>query len=287
MLRAWILVGMMFQFAMNMAQYSMGQSSLTPDATVVTKSPSIDERLLFFPSKYPSGDWQPKNLIFQDVFFTAEDQTKLHGWYCPVENPRAIILIAHGNAGHIASRIDWLRYLQTHAKVSVLMFDYRGYGRSEGVPTVEGAMQDATAARAKLGELAKIKDEEMLLMGESLGGAIVIQLAAQSPPKGLVLQSTFSSLREVAEVHYPQLAWLVPRNKLESLVQISQYHGPLLQSHGTRDRTIPFALADKLFQAANEPKRFVKIEGADHNNWLTDGYLAEFIAFVERMKPDR
>ncbi len=222
----------MFQFAMNMAQYSMGQSSLTPDATVVTKSPSIDERLLFFPSKYPSGDWQPKNLIFQDVFFTAEDQTKLHGWYCPVENPRAIILIAHGNAGHIASRIDWLRYLQTHAKVSVLMFDYRGYGRSEGGTDGRRCHARCNGCSRELGELARIKDEEMLLMGESLGGAIVIQLAAQSPPKGLVLQSTFSSLREVAEVHYPQLAWLVPRNKLESLVQISQYHGPYYKAMG-------------------------------------------------------
>ena len=177
-----------------------GQETIDADSATKAKAPSIDELLLFFPSKFPSGDWNPKDLQFQDVYFAAEDETKLHGWYCPVTNPRAVILLAHGNAGHVASRARWLRYLQTRTKVSVFIFDYRGYGRSEGTPTVERAIKDATAARAKLCELAAIKDSEMLLMGESLGGAIVVQLAANSSPRGLILQSTFSSLRDLADV---------------------------------------------------------------------------------------
>ena len=155
-----------------------GQDTESARASNV-KARSIDELLLFFPSKFPNGDWNPKDLLFQDVFFTAEDKTKLHGWYCPANDPRAVMLVAHGNAGHVASRAAWLRYLQTRVKVSVFMFDYRGYGRSEGTPTVEGAIQDARAARAKLCELSASKDSEMLLMGESLGGAIVVQLAAE------------------------------------------------------------------------------------------------------------
>lgn len=262
-----------------------GHESTESDATTEAKPPSIDELLLFFPSKFPNGDWNPKDLQFQDVFFAAEDETKLHGWYCPANNPRAVVLIAHGNAGHVASRVQWLRYLQTRAKVSVFMFDYRGYGRSEGTPTVEGAIQDATAARAKLCELAGIRKSEMLLMGESLGGAIVVQLAAKSPPQGLILQSTFSSLRDVADVHYPKLSWLVPRNKLDSTGQIIRYRGPLLQSHGNRDRTIPFSSGVKLFRAANEPKQFVTIENADHNNWLTNVYLKELNDFITRVLP--
>jgi len=243
-----------------------GQESTEQVPATVATGPSIDELLLFFPSKYPKGDWAPKDLQFQDVYFAAEDETKLHGWYCPADQPRAVVLIAHGNAGHIASRAPWLRYLQTKANVSVFMFDYRGYGRSEGMPTVEGAIQDATAARAKLCELAAVKDSEMFLMGESLGGAIVVQLAAKSPPRGLILQSTFSSLRDVADIHYPKLSWLVPRNKLDSVAQIAAFRGPLLQSHGTTDRTIPFSSGEKLFGAANEPKEFVAIENAQHNN---------------------
>ncbi|MEQ1825848.1 MAG: alpha/beta hydrolase, partial [Pirellula sp.] len=157
-------------------------------------SQSLDELLLFFPSKFPAGDWNPKDLRFSDVFFSAEDETKLHGWYCPCDNPRAVLLLAHGNAGNIASRAPWLRHLQNKSRLSVFVFDYRGYGRSEGTATVEGALMDAKAARAKLRELATVKDSEMLLMGESLGGAIVIPLAVESAPSGLILQSTFSSL---------------------------------------------------------------------------------------------
>ena len=164
----------------------------------------------------------------------------------------------------------------------MFIFDYRGYGRSEGTPTVEGAIQDAIAARAKLRELASIKDSEMLLMGESLGGAIVVQLAAESPPRGLILQSTFSSLRDVAAIHYPNLSWLVPPTKLDSMSQIVRYRGPLLQSHGSADRTIPFSSGEKLFRLANEPKQFITIKDADHNNWLTDAYLKQLEDFLSR-----
>ncbi len=183
-------------------------------AKAETKAQSIDELLLFFPSKYPTGNWQPTDLKFQDVKLAAEDGTKLHGWYCPSDKPRAVVLIAHGNAGHVAGRASWLRYLQKSARVSVFMFDYRGYGRSEGTPTVEGVLMDARAARKQLGELASVKEKDIVLMGESLGGAVMVQLAAESAPRGLILQSTFSSLRDVADVHYPGLAWLVSKNRL-------------------------------------------------------------------------
>ena len=258
------------------------QESLT-EVQNVAMPQSIDELLLFFPVKYPTGDWQPKDLRFDDVYFTADDKTQLHGWYCPCDNPRAVILLAHGNAGHVASRAPWLRYLQSKAMVSTFIFDYRGYGRSEGTPTVEGALRAARAARAKLCEIASIKDSEILLMGESLGGAIVVQLASESAPRGLVLQSTFSSMRDVADVHFPKLSWLVPRNRLDSLSRIVKYQGPLLQSHGDRDQTIPFALGEKLFRAANEPKTMIVVANADHNNWLSDDYSQRLNEFFNRV----
>ena len=126
---------------------------------------SIDELLLFFPSKHPEGDWNPADLEFVDVSFTADDKTRLHGWYCPCEKPRATVLVAHGNAGNIAGRAEWLRLLQSRLRVSAFMFDYRGYGRSEGVPTVEGVLKDARAARKQLARLAKVKETDMILMG--------------------------------------------------------------------------------------------------------------------------
>lgn len=284
MIRRWTAALIVAGVAIIVAQRCYSQDAKPPEAATAAKPPSIDELLLFFPAKFPTGDWKPKDLQFQDVFFTASDDTKLHGWFCPCDKPRAVLLMAHGNAGHVASRAAWLRYLQSKPKASAFIFDYRGYGRSEGSPTVEGVLKDASAARAKLRELAHVKDTEMLLMGESLGGSIVIQLAAESAPRGLIVQSTFSSLRDVADVHYSNLSWLVPRDKLDSTSQIARYRGPLLQSHGTQDRTIPFALGQKLFRAANEPKQFAAIEGADHNNWQTDAYLKQLDEFIARVE---
>jgi fermentation-respiration switch protein FrsA (DUF1100 family) len=255
----------------------------TPRESQDVQAPPIDELLLFFPSKYPAGDWAPAELQFEDVWFSSADGTRLHGWHCTCANPRATVLIAHGNAGHVASRAPWLAYLQSRARVATFLFDYRGYGRSEGAPTVRGAIADAKAARAKLRELSGVSDSEMVLMGESLGGAIVVQLAAESPPRGLVLQSTFSSLRDVADFHFPKLAWLVPPEKLDSAASIASYRGPLLVSHGTADGTIPFGLGEKLFRTANEPKTFVAIPDADHNDWLTEEYLARLDLFLNSL----
>jgi fermentation-respiration switch protein FrsA (DUF1100 family) len=164
------------------------------------------------------------------------------------------------------------------------MFDYRGYGRSPGVPTVEGALQDARAARAFLASRTGVEEPDIYLMGESLGGAIVVQLAAEAPPRGLILQSTFSSLRDIASVHYPALAWVVPKSRLNSAAQLADYKGPLLQSHGDADGTIPFSSGETLFNSANEPKTFLKIKGADHNNWLSAEYVRYLDAFIENVE---
>jgi fermentation-respiration switch protein FrsA (DUF1100 family) len=246
-----------------------------------TAPPSIEDAL-FFPSKYPTGNWTPGDLDYEDVFFLSEDGTSLHGWYCPAENPRGAVLIAHGNAGHVASRASLLRHLQSTTHLSVFIFDYRGYGRSEGVPSVDGALQDAKAAREKLRQLAAVDNAKMILMGESLGGAIVVQLAAESNPQVLILQSTFSSLRELAEVHYPQNASLVPTTTLDSVSTISQFKGLLFQSHGENDKTIPIGLGEKLFRAANEPKEFVLISNSDHNDWMTDEYFENLDEFINQ-----
>lgn len=227
---------------------SVGQPA-TPKSTQ-----SRDEMLLFFPSKYPEGNWEPKNLDCEEVHFTAKDGTRLHAWYCPCEQPLATVLIAHGNGGHLAHRAAWLSLLQKKSNVATFIFDYRGYGRSEGVPTVEGILMDARAAQQKLCEHTGLKQTEIVLMGESLGGAVAVQLAAESAPRGLVLQSTFGSLQDIAAVHYPQLAWLVPKGKLNSLEIIPRYRGPLLQSHGDADRVIPFSSGKKLSRQLRNPK---------------------------------
>jgi len=258
----------------------------------VDDAASVDELLLFFPSKHPEGNWQPEGLEFEDVWFNAADGTRLHGWYCPCESPRAYVLFAHGNAGNLATQASLLDYLHDSMHVAVLAFDYRGYGRSEGRPSVEGALDDARAARTTLAKKAGIKESDVVLMGRSLGGAVVVRLAGELAPRGLVLESTFSSLKDVAAHHYPSLARLVPEDKLDSAAWIARYKGPLLQSHGTADRTVPFELGKKLFEAAQEPKTFITITGGGHNSLQSEEYykaldrfLAELSGKAEKKKP--
>ena len=139
------------------------------------------------------------------------------------------MLFCHGNGGNITHRVDALKMLHRRAGVSVLIFDYRGYGRSEGKPSEAGVLADARAARAWLAAREKIAEADVVLMGESLGGAVAVDLAARDGARALVLESTFSSLPDVAAYHYPWLPvrWVM-RTRFDSAGKIGDYHGPLL-----------------------------------------------------------
>ena len=243
-----------------------------PVPTNPTTNKTLDELLLFFPAKYPEGDWSPEGLNFEDVSFQAKDGTQLHGWFCTCDAPRAIVLFMHGNGGNITHRSSRMKYLQKELHVTTFIFDYRGYGRSEGTPSVEGILGDARAAREVLAKRAGVDESHIVLMGESLGGAVAANLAGELGARGLVLENTFSSLKDTATHHYPQLAWLVPANKLDSVTSLAKYQGPLLQCHGDFDRTIPISLGRKLFDAGKGVKQFVTMPGNDHNDVLSNEY---------------
>ena len=227
----------------------------------------LENSLLFFPMPYPAGNWNPAGLPIEDAEFAASDGTKLHGWFLPHDQPRAVVLFAHGNAGNITHRLDQLIHFWQQHRVSIMCFDYRGYGRSEGTPTESGVLDDARAARTWLAKRAGVGEQDIVLMGESLGGGVVVDLAARDGAKGLLLQNTFTSLPDVAAYHY----WYVPvrllmRNKLDSRALIGEYHGPLVQCHGDRDSIVPYELGKQLHEAANEPKILVTLRGHDHND---------------------
>jgi fermentation-respiration switch protein FrsA (DUF1100 family) len=191
----------------------------------------------------------------------------------------------HGNAGNLTHRATVAHLWSERYNVSFFVFDYRGYGRSEGTPTIAGLLHDARAARRELASREGIAEEEVVLFGESLGGAVAVDLAAVDGARGLILQSTFSSLREVARTHYPPLLVdALVADKLNAAEAIQRYRGPLLQSHGDADGTIPMALGRKLYDAANQPKQFVVLPGIDHNDLLPRGYyeaLGNFFRSLE------
>ncbi len=154
-------------------------------------------------------------------------------------------------------------------EISILAFDFRGYGKSEGRPQEEGIIADGKAARAWLSQRAGVDAQEIVLWGRSLGGAVAVQLAADTPARGMILDRTFSSLTDVAAHHYPWLpVRLLLRNRYDSVAAIGRHEGPLLQSHGTLDRIIPYQLAEKLFAAAASatPKRLFTMTGVGHND---------------------
>jgi fermentation-respiration switch protein FrsA (DUF1100 family) len=220
-------------------------------------------------------------ILFEDAWFEAADGVKLHGWFVPHDAPRAVALFAHGNAGNITHRDDLLRELH-RLGVAVLAFDYRGYGRSSGSPSEDGVLADARAARDWLANRAGVPASQIVLMGESIGGAVMTLLAAEQGARGLVLENTFPNAPDVAAFHYPWLpVRMLMRTRLDAAAAIGRYHGPLLQVHGDADTIVPIALGRKLFEAANEPKQFVVIPGADHNDPRAAGFyqaLDQFLA---------
>lgn len=243
---------------------------------------SPTELLALLPAPFPQGNWQPAEVNFEDCWFAAEDGVRLHGWHLPHPQPRSALLVLHGNAGNISHRAPFLEELRAKCQVSLLACDYRGYGRSEGAPTFEGLVRDARAARQALAERAGIPENQVVLLGESLGGAIAVQLAAEQGARGLVLDGTFASLGEVAGVHFPSpLARFVVGNALSSASAIKNYHGPVLQLHGDRDRTVPLASAERLFAAAHEPKTFIRLPNHDHNDRRPPAYFDAVSGFVD------
>jgi uncharacterized protein len=249
---------------------------------------SLEDSLIFFPTPYSGGDWRPRGLKFEDACFQAADGTRLHGWYVPKRNARAAVLFCHGNAGNIGNRVDILAQLHDRVGVSVLMFDYRGYGRSEGKPTGAGILADARAARRWLADREGIAEDAIVVMGESIGGAVAVDLAARDGAKALVVQHTFNSLPDAAAFHYPWLPvrWLM-RTRLDSESKIGSFHGPLLQSHGDADTIVPLRLGQRLFEAANQPKRFLLYPGYDHNDPLPDAYYDALAAFLDDLNRGR
>lgn len=242
---------------------------------------ALEKSLVFFPVKYPEGEWSPPGLVFEDAWFKAADGTKLHGWYVPCDRPRAHLVYAHGNAGNLSHRWPNLKLFRDRLDVDVLIFDYRGYGRSEGDPSEAGIVADAEAARAWLAEKVGVGESDVVLYGESLGGGVMVDLASRLAPRGLILESTFPSLPDVAAHHYPIFpVRLLMRTRLDSASKIGRYHGPLLQGHGDVDSIIPYSLGQQLFVLANEPKRFVTLAGHDHNDPIPDEWIAAMDEFL-------
>jgi fermentation-respiration switch protein FrsA (DUF1100 family) len=224
--------------------------------------------MIFYPVKAMSETPRAWGLEYEDVFIHTEDGIKLHGWYIPMPGAKHTVLFFHGNAGNISQRGDSIEIFH-RLGLNVFIFDYRGYGQSEGRPGEKGLYADARAAWRYLIQDKGIAPGNVILFGRSLGGAVATHLAAEAGPGTLILESTFNSVRGMAQEVFPIMSYLVPlRYAFDTEVTIKQVRVPLLVIHSTEDEIIPYKLGRRVYEAANQPKVFMKITGG-HN----DGFL--------------
>ena len=231
---------------------------------------SQQRRLIYFPSPGPVPSAATILPDGQDVVLETDDGIRLGAWYFPVAGGGPAVLVCNGNGGDRSGRAR-LAIALNRMGLSVLLFDYRGYGGNPGKPSEDGTAADARAAQAWLAAQPGI--EKIVYFGESLGAAVAVGLAVDTPPAAVILRSPFTSLPDVGAVHYPWLPvrWLLT-DRYPSIDRISSVHVPVMVIAGDRDDIVPDSLSRRLYDAANEPKRYVVVPGAGHNDpELVDG----------------
>jgi len=239
----------------------------------------FQSRLLFFPGHDISFTPADIGLEYEDITFKTSDGLCLNGWLIPGREQEDIVLFCHGNAGNISDRLESIRIFH-NLGLSTFIFDYHGYGKSEGKPSESGTYLDIEAAWNFLLEKRNFLPENIIIFGRSLGSAPAVWLAKDVSPKMLILESAFTSVADIAAELYPFLpVRLLCRIDYNNLKRIRSVSCPVLIIHSPRDELIPYSHGRKLFEAANEPKEFLQISGS-HN----DGFLVSGSQYVEGIR---
>lgn len=258
----------------------------------------FEDRLVFFPVPASSADMKPADVGLQaeEVFLATSDGVRLHAWLAPTKEGRAAalaptILYFHGNAGNLSDRLETIAFLRT-LPANVLAVDYRGYGQSEGRPSEEGVYRDAEAAYDYLTRERGVAPERIVVLGQSLGTAVAVDLATKRPVAGLILESGFPSAPRLAQraLWLPGLRFVI-RARFDSAAKLKQIHVPVLVAHCRQDPVIPYEMGEELYAAASQPKTFVSYPGNCHEPlYIIDptDYAAKLRAFLESAtKPQR
>lgn len=243
--------------------------------------------LIFFPEKEITLTPADAGLAFEDLTLTTADGVKINGWFVPHAGAKTTILWLHGNGGNISHRVSRIHRFHHALRANILIIDYRGYGRSGGRVSEKGTYLDAVAAYDYFLSRRDVDPARIVPFGSSLGAGVAVELSLRRKVQGLILESPFASIREMARVAVPWLpvGWLIT-TRYDNLSKIGRLNIPILILHGDRDGTVPFAQGRKLFEAAREPKRFYTISGADHNNTDIVGgqsYLQALSQFIEQL----
>jgi fermentation-respiration switch protein FrsA (DUF1100 family) len=259
-----------------------------------------EPHMLYYPDRQIGETPDKLGLKYEDVTLTTSDGVKINGWFVlatespiashqpPLINrPSPTILFFHGNAGNISHRLEKLGIFRGLG-VDTFIIDYRGYGRSEGVPNEEGTYRDAQAAYAYLTKTLNREPKTIVVYGESLGAAVAVDLAENHPVGGVIIEEAFTSVGDVGQKMFPFLPvrWLV-RNKYDTLSKMGRLNAPLLIFHSRDDELISFRYAERLLAAAREPKQLVELRGGHNDAFLTSAttYRSALQQFLISLKP--
>jgi fermentation-respiration switch protein FrsA (DUF1100 family) len=245
----------------------------------------MEERLIFHPDNMIHQTPGSVGLTFDDVHFTAHDGVRLNGWYIPYVGAERTLLWFHGNAGNISHRVENIKLLHDNLRINIFIFDYRGYGRSEGKVSEMGTYLDGAAAVEYLRAQYQVQPRQLVIFGRSLGAAVAAEMATQVESLILILESPFVSVPEMARTIFPLLPLrCLLSTEYNTLEKAQRVKTPLLILHGDRDEIVPITQARRVFEVANEPKRFYTIPGASHNDTYLAGGEAYFAALREAIE---
>jgi len=243
----------------------------------------LQARLIYFPSRTYHSTPADVGLEFQRLDLETSDGETIAAWYVPHPDAKGSVIFCHGNGGNIADRLGTIRALH-HLGYNVLAFDYRGYGQSTGSPSETGTYLDAEAAWSYLTQTRSDPAERIAVFGESLGGAVAVELALRHPPGALIVQASFTSLVDIGRLHYPLLPvrWIL-RYRYESIGKIDKITAPKLFIHAIDDELIPLDNGRRLFDRAAPPKRFLETPGGHNSGGFTfsPAYTRQVGAFLD------
>ncbi|MFC1645912.1 alpha/beta hydrolase [Candidatus Omnitrophota bacterium] len=240
---------------------------------------------IFFPTREFAYTPDAFGLAYEDVFIETEDNLKINAWFIPsASNGRYTVLLSHGNGGNISNRVEKIAILHKLG-LSVFIYDYRGYGKSNGIPSERGIYLDTLAAYNYLIRERGIPADSIIVYGESLGAVVAVDLTSKQKAKALILEGAFTNAKDMSREIYPFLPTFLLQSKLDSLSKIKGISIPKLFIHSQNDEIVPIHLSRKLFDAALEPKSFITVDGG-HNTCYLDSKVefAESIAsFVDTL----
>jgi len=260
-----------------------GCVQFSPSPSTWNPGSFIENSLLFHPVM-AKKTWinPPSSVNVEDVWLHTRDGLRIHAWWLACPASQGAILFCHGNAGNLSFWGPVTASLSKILSQPVLIFDYPGYGRSEGQPSEVGCYAAADAAYDWLVHNQRIQPDRLTLFGESLGGGVATDLASRRPHRALVLAKTFTSIPDMARSSmFTSASASLVRNSFDNLAKIEHCTGPILIAHGDRDRLIPLLQGQQLYEKARQPKQFLLLKGCDHNDPYPPDFFATLAQFLK------